>query len=277
MATPTPDGILLENPVNLLDVVYLENAIHTANELVQDNVNYWMGKYSECVMLLNNIKGLLALYETGDIHKTLCDILDTIPDASDPPPAPQLFLHIDSPTGKGCKPRKPKNPATPVDIYSIVRTQYKRENPMGASACVVPRVPDTTLGLQLQNLESKIRECQNIVTELENMTLYNAANFGNWLEVAFSTYQREKDMLKAVWPSFELWVESRCGITVKWARELRKFYKLISEYPQLLFCRLSLSFFRKNAKGIVSYFSCEPEVALRWKHPFTCSCTHCGP
>lgn len=61
VATPVSDDDILENPVNLLDAVYLENAIHMANELVQDNVNYWMGKYSECVMLLNNIKGLSSL------------------------------------------------------------------------------------------------------------------------------------------------------------------------------------------------------------------------
>ena len=78
----------------MFESAYLENAIHTANELVQCNVHYWMQKYSECVLILNNIKGLLDIYEAVAIHQTLCDMLEKIPSAVDPPPAPQLLLHI---------------------------------------------------------------------------------------------------------------------------------------------------------------------------------------
>jgi len=97
VATPTPDDCPVENPVTLLDVAYLENAVQVANDLVHHNVNYWMAKYSESVLILNNIKGLLALYNAGEIHQNLLDMLDTIPDASTPPPVPQLILHIPLP------------------------------------------------------------------------------------------------------------------------------------------------------------------------------------
>lgn len=235
-----------------------------------------MTKYSECALLLNNIKGLLALYQAGELHQTLCDMLEKIPHASSPPPVPQLFLHIESPA-KSSKSKNMKPPPSPVDIYNIVKSEYKHKEPKDLSVCIVPCVPDTGHDCELQNLEVKIRECRDIVTEVDNMTLYNAANFGNWLDVAFSTYQRDKRSIKSVWPSFGLWVESRCGITEKWAKELRNFYKLVSEYPQLLFCRLSLSFFQNNKKHILTFFSCEPELALKWKHPLVCRCKKCGP
>ena len=246
-----------------------------ANSLVQDNVNFWMTKYSECALLLNNIKGLLAVYKAGEIHQTLCEMLENKPTASNPPPVPQLMLHI--PVVNPSSKKAAKQTTSPMDIYRVVKHEYQRREPGVISDSVIPQVPGSLSDVTLENLEDKVRKCQEIVQEVDNMTLYNAANFGHWLELAFGVFQQEKEAVKLIWPSFKSWVENRCGISQQWAKELRNFYTLVSEYPQLLFCRLSLSFFRKNKKHLLSYFDCEPEIALRWKHPLVCKCQKCGP
>jgi hypothetical protein len=268
----------MENPVTVLDPAYYESAVLTANRLVQDNVDYWMRTCSKYITVINNIKELLSLYKAGNIHDTLCSMVSNVPDVSSPPPVPQLLLHIPPPNGcSAFKTRTNKETLSPPDIYDIIRREYKHTEPSALSVNIVPSVPETAHNLDLQNLEEKIVKCQDMIKEVDNMTLYNAANFGHWLELAFCTYQREKDTLKSVWPSFRFWVEKRCGVSDTWAKELRNFYSLVSIYPQLLFCRLSLSFFRRNRKHILGYFSCELETALRWKHPLTCVCQCCGP
>lgn len=235
-----------------------------------------MTKYSECVLLLNNIKGLLLLYKAGELHQTLCDMLENIPTASDPPPAPQLMLHMPSVDTASKKTKKAKGLASPVDIYRVVKHEFHHKNPE-LGACVIPQVPNIAGEMTLENLEPKLNKCQEMMREVDDMTLYNAANFGHLLELAFTTFQEEKESLKSMWPTFKFWVEDRCQITDTWAKELRNFYNLVHEYPQLLFCRLPLSFFRKNRKHILTYFSCEHEIALQWKHPVTCQCNCCGP
>ena len=45
-------------------------------------------------VIVENIKSLLLLYNAGDIHQALCEIIAEVPDLSNPPSAPQLLFHL---------------------------------------------------------------------------------------------------------------------------------------------------------------------------------------
>jgi len=277
VSTPTPesDDIFLENPVDILDAANYENAIHVTNKLVQDNVSYWMQKYSDCILMLNDIKGLLSMYSAGELHNTLCDMLKNLPEASTPPPVPQLLHHIPQlPEKRDHNKRKRK--AAPTEIYHEMKSSYRHEEPQMAKQALIPTTENTDV-MDMSNMEECIRNCHGIMKEVENLTLYNAANFGNWLELAFNQFQCDKRSGKILWPNFATWVKQRCELSNFWATELRHFYMLTSQYPQILFCRLSFSFFQKNRKEILSYLGSHIELGLKWKHAVSCTCNHCGP
>lgn len=240
VATPTPYDIV-ENPIEILDVAYVESAVCTANRLVEDNVNWWMKTCSGYITIINNIKALLSLYNAGELHQTICNILadDALPDVRSPPPVPQLLLHIPVPE---IPQKKRKSAVSPVDIYAEMKSAYSHKSPSPENQGSVP-LPETAHDMDLTKLEGYIVRCRDIVSEVDNLTLHNAANFGQWLDIAFSAFQLQKRSCKLLWPSFEMWVKEKCGISKLWATELRHFASLSQKYPQILFCRLSLSFF----------------------------------
>ena len=272
VSTPPPCDIV-ENPIEILDAAYLENAVCTANSLVEDNVNWWMKTCSGYITITNNIKGLLSWYNAGELHNTLCDMLKNLPDVSSPPPVPQLLMHIPFPKQKR---KKQKVEVTPVDVYWELKSAYKHNAPCPENKGSVP-LPENTDDMDISELEAYIVRCRDIVSEVDNMTLYNASNFGQWLNIAFGAFQSHKKCGKVLWPTFEMWLKDKCGISKLWATELRHFASLSQKYPQILFCRLSLSFFRKNRRHILSYFDSVPDIAEKWSHALTCSCSQCGP
>ena len=69
VSTPPPCDIV-ENPIEILDAAYLENAVCTANSLVEDNVNWWMKTCSGYITITNNIK-VSCLYIMQENYTTL--------------------------------------------------------------------------------------------------------------------------------------------------------------------------------------------------------------
>lgn len=267
---------MLENPVNVLDAAYYESAVYTTNQLVQDNVYFWMKKYSDCVMILNNIKELLTLYNAGDIHSTLKDMLQDIPSASDPPAVPQLYLHMPYVAERDTIKPKRKHTPSPPEVYHQMKSAYMHKQPCPENQGLIP-IPENTDNMDLSQMETHIVRCRDIVREIDNMALTNSANFGHWLEISFKTFRQNKMLGKITFPNFAAWVNDRCGITERWAKELRHFYQLAADYPQILFCRLSLAFFKLNRRHIYAYFSSDPVIGNKWKHALSCPCANCGP
>jgi hypothetical protein len=241
---------------------------------VHDNVRYWMKKYSECVTLLGNVKELLTLYNAGGVHDALQDMLKDIPSADDPPPVPQLFLHIPPPLGSEFKSKKRKHAQSADDVYAAMKSAYSHT---ASGHQIVPEPAENTKDLDLSDLEQNIKKCHAIISEVDNLTLYNAAHFGMWLEIAFQKFQQDKGSGKILWTNFGVWVKDTCGISDFWAKEMRNFYALARQYPQILCCPLSLSFFKVNRTNILAYFSLNSCAGASWKHPLACTCGKCGP
>ena len=263
----------MENPTELLDAAFYENAIQTTNQLVQENVHWWMSKCSEYIAIINDIKGLLSLYNAGELHQTLCDILGNLPDVRSPPAVPQILLHLPAPKTHAKK-RKLTQP--PDDVYSEMKATYLHQPPCSEHTGIVPYAENADT-MDLQELESHIIKCRDIVSEVDNMTLHNSAKFGQWLDIAFWSFQAKKKEGRVLWSTFEMWVKEKCGISNVWATEMRHFYHLTHKYPQLLFCRLSLSFFKKHRKTLIAYFESHADIASCWTHNLACTCMNCGP
>ena len=140
----------------------------------------------------------------------------------------------------------------------------------------VPSVQDPDI-YDLSQLEEKILKFHGLMLEVENVSLINAANFGNWLEVAFNRFQNEKKSGNVRFPNFGTYVKETCKISDFYAKQMRNFYTFANQYPQILHCRLSLAFFKTNQKYILEYFKSHPSTATGWQHQFDCSCMQCGP
>ena len=82
-------------------------------------------------------------------------MLEKIPSAVDPPPAPQLLLHIPVRDLQSSK-KVPQQHASPVDIYNVVRDRYQKNGPSAIGAAVIPQVPEQFNHMTLENLEEKV-------------------------------------------------------------------------------------------------------------------------
>lgn len=265
------DYFQFEANTELLDTVYYEHSVQTANQLIQTHTSWWMKKASECLTIFSDMKELLTLYNGGEAHDALLELLGKVPSFTEPPPIPQLLMHL--PKAKASKRSGPEKERVDWSVlYGELRNSYK----VGEPSLSKPTLPDDS-EYSLQELSEKLKQCKDQLGESENFNLINAANTGNWLSLAFTRFKEDKKAGRVLSPSFDDWVEEHCGFKRAWSHRLRNFYKLCSEYPQLLRCRLALSFFTTNQRHIEHYFKADDILAARWSHHYQCSCGNCGP
>ena len=73
---------------------------------------------------------------------------------------------------------------------------------------------------------------------------------------------------------FEKWVHKGCGIVKQTMYNYINLYKLMCIAPKLCGCRVSMTYFTKNHKTVMTYFQNEENIP--WKHQFDCKCSNCN-
>lgn len=266
------ETFLWEPSCEYLDTAFYENAVTTTNKLVEDNIMWWMKRGSECLSLFTSIKELLTLYNAGEAHVALTDLLEKVPTFSNPPPIPKLLLHLPDATKRKTATAARKS-QQPKEVYEELKESYKPFDPEIGPVST----PEENKNYTLQELRTSITESKERLEEGQNFTLIHAANMGHWLSLAFDQFQEDKKEGRVLFSTFDMWLQDLCGIKRTWGIQLRKFFEMCVKFPQLLRCRVSLSFIMKNRQQIVQYFTMEPDLSVKWAHFYNCDCGHCGP
>ena len=92
-----------------------------------------------------------------------------------------------------------------------------------------------------------------------------------WLSIAYDKFQNDKKH-GLISGNFDDWINQRCNVKPRWARQMWKFYKLFSPYKKVLRFKLSFIWFDKNVLTVVKYFESHPAVAIPWTHEIDCAC-----
>ena len=125
------------------------------------------------------------------------------------------------------------------------------------------------------SLEGMLEEIKNIsryVKETENASLKNNVLFGEWLSSARNRYKYIKNM--DLPKQFDKWVHRECGMVRKTMYNYINLYKLMFIAPKLCSCRVSMTYFIKNHKTLMTYFQNEENIP--WTHQFDCKCSNCN-
>ena len=101
------------------------------------------------------------------------------------------------------------------------------------------------------------------------MSLKNETLIGGWLLIASKVYRRENLACR-----FEDWLYKECRIKRQTSHNYRNLYKLMSDAPKLMNCRVNATYFFKNHEVLFKYFD-EMETAVPWKHVFSCTSEDC--
>lgn len=128
--------------------------------------------------------------------------------------------------------------------------------------------------VSLAEYETRIKKCENCFKTVENYVIQNAFAYGAWLSKAFNKFQNDKKH-GLISGNFDNWIDQRCKVKPRRARQLRKFYKLFSPYKKVLRCKLPFIWFDKNGMSVVKYFESHPVEAMPWTHEMDCTCGNC--
>ena len=212
------------------------------------------------------------LYEDCELKSVLDGILQAVPDVSSPPPVPRILLPVSDTTPAR---KKAKADRDITAVYAEMVQKYRKDLP--AANVTDDRLCPPTRKIPLSELPQQLDRCHEKFKVVENSNLLNGAIFGQWIDLAYSQFVQEKSSGKILLGTFEQWLKRFCSVKPRWARELRYFYELCNDYPQILRCSLSLSFFSKHRVNIRQHFREDKTLGAKWSHALSCQCGQCGP
>ena len=171
---------------------------------------------------------------------------------------PDLFLN-----------RKPRKDAREVNIekmFYYLKSQYfDDENQINL-------IKKYNSEHSLNGMLEEIKVISKHVKETENVSLKNNVLFGEWLSNARNHYKYIKNM--DLPKQFDKWVHKECGMVKQTMYNYINLYKLMCIAPKLCSCRVSMTYFIKNHKTLMTYFQNEKNIP--WKHRFDCKCRNCN-
>ena len=250
--------------VEIIDGFYHQN-VAFMNEKVQLFAQYWMKLYSNCCIQRDCALELLNEGKPEEAKAVLCDW----PDTTGSPNVPQLL--VEEPIER--KRKKLSTAERECDAVSLIK-QMEDNYIIGERIHFdVPNVfPEGDVSLA--EYETRIKECENCYKTVENYVIQNAFVYGAWLSMAFNKFQNDKKH-GLISGNFDDWIDERCMVKARRARQLRKFYKLFSPYKKVLRCKLPFIWFDRNGMSVVKYFESHPVVAMPWTHEMDCTCDIC--
>ena len=250
--------------VEIIDGFYHQN-VAFMNEKVQLFAHYWMKLYSNCC--LQRDYAVELLYDgKPEEAKT---VLEDWPDTTGSPNVPQLL--VEEPPER----KRKKQSTYSIECDGGMLIKEMEDNYISGERVHfdVPNVlPEGDASLA--EYETRIKECENCFKTVENYVIQNAFAYGAWLSKAFNKFQNDKKH-GLISGNFDDWIDQRCKVKPRRARQLRKFYKLFSPYKKVLRCKLPFIWFDKNGMSVVKYFESHPVVAMPWTHEMDCTCGNC--
>lgn len=250
--------------VEVIDGFYNQN-VAFMNDKVQLFAEYWMKLYSNCCLQRDYAVELLNDGKPKEAKAVLCDW----PDTFGSPSVPQLLFQT-SPEPKRKKLSTTERECDAVSLIKQMQDNYIRGERVHFD---VPNVlPEGDVSLA--EYETRIKECENCFKTVENYVIQNAFAYGAWLSKAFNKFQNDKKH-GLISGNFDDWIDQRCKVKPRRARQVRKFYKLFSPYKKVLRCKLPFIWFDKNGMSVVKYFESHPVVAMPWTHEMDCTCGNC--
>ena len=155
--------------------------------------------------------------------------------------------------------RNPRKNARQVNIDEIIhylKSQYFDDENQ------IHLVKKYSSEYSLKRMLEEIKVVSKYVKETENASLKNNALFGEWLSNARIRYKyiKNKDLPK----QFDKWVQKECGMVKQTMYNYINLYKLMYIAPKLCGCRVSMMYFIKNHKTLMTYF--QNEENMPWKH-----------
>ena len=250
--------------VEIIDGFYHQN-VAFMNDKVQLFAEYWMKLYSNCCLQRDYAVELLNDGKPEEAKAVLCDWSDTFGS----PSVPQLL--VEEPLER----KRKKQSTYSIECDGVMLIKEMEDNYISGERVHfdVPNVlPEGDVSLA--EYETRIKECENCFKTVENYVIQNAFAYGAWLSKAFNKFQNDKKH-GLISGNFDDWIDQRCKVKPRRARQLRKFYKLFSPYKKVLRCKLPFIWFDKNGMSVVKYFESHPVVAMPWTHEMDCTCSNC--
>lgn len=250
--------------VEVIDGFYRQN-VAFMNEKVQLFADYWMKLYSNCCLQRDCAVELINDGKPDEAKAALEDW----PDSIGSPNVPQLF--VEEPPEK----KRKKQSKYSIECDGMMLIKEMEDNFIRGERVLfdVPNIlPEGDVSLA--EYETRIKQCENCFKTIENYVIQNAFVYGAWLSKAFDKFQNDK-RCGLISGNFDGWINQRCKVKPRRARQLRKFYKLFSPYKKVLRCKLPFIWFDKNGLSVVEYFESHPAVAMPWKHELDCACGAC--
>ena len=251
--------------VEIIDGFYHQN-IAFMNKKVRLFADYWMKLYSDCCLQRDYVMELLNDNKPEEAKV----ILRSFPNTEGAPNVPQLLFETEE-----LKRKKRERSAVEVECDGVMLIKEMEDNYI-SDEMVHFDVPNALPqgDVSLAEYEAHIKECENCFKTVENYVIQNAFAYGAWLSKAFNKFQNDKKY-GLISVNFDDWIDQRCKVKLRRARQLRKFYKLFSPYKKVLRCKLPFIWFDKNGMSVVKYFESHPDVAMPWTHEMDCKCGDC--
>ena len=250
--------------VEIIDGFYHQN-IALMNDKVQFFADYWMKLHSNCCLQRDYAVELLNDNKPEEAKAALSDW----PDTTGSPNVPQLLFE------EPLERKRKKQSTCSIEYEGVMLIKEMADNLIRGERvyfdvpCVLPESD-----VSLAECEIRIQECENCFKTVENYVIQNAFAYGAWLSKAFDKFQNDKKR-GLISGNFDDWINQRCKVKPRRARQLRKFYKLFSPYKKVLRCKLPFIWFDKNGLSVVKYFKTHPAVAMPWTHEIDCACGTC--
>ena len=250
--------------VEVIDGFYHQN-VAFMNEKVRLYADYWMKLYSDCCLQRDYAMELLNDNKPEEAKV----VLRSFPTTEGAPNVPQLL--VEEPLER--KRKKKSTSSIECDGAMLIKEMEDKYISGEMVHFDVPNVlPEGDVSLA--EYETLIKECENCFKTVENYVIQNAFAYGAWLSKAFNKFQNDKTH-GLISGNFDDWIDQRCKVKPRRARQLRKFYKLFSPYKKVLRCKLPFIWFDKNGMSVVKYFKSHPNVAMPWTHEINCTCGNC--
>ena len=258
-------GYESELEVDIIDGFYLADAVYQANNKIQHFAFYWMKLYSDCCIQRGDALNLLRVGCTEEAVKALEDWPQTIAC----PSIPQIIPTAES---QSLARKKPKKRESAEQLVAEMRKSFTFDGITVHED--VPNILPRQL-LSLREYEAKIRECEVCLQSVENYHLKNAFAYGAWLQQAFERFQQDKKEENVSVGNFDDWINVKCVVKSRRARQLRAFYSLFKGYKRVLNCKLPFVWFVKNGKDVAQYLEEHKDTTSSWSHNLDCECSKC--
>ena len=251
--------------IEIIDGFYLQNAAYETNEKIQFFAKYWMTLYSNCCKQRNEALDFLNLDAKDEAIKLLQDW----PESIGCPSVPQILQDVGHNQRK-----KPKRKE--IDPLELIKEMKKKFQCGIDYHYDVPNIlPNSSEDYTLEAYENKIKQCESCFQTVENYHLKNAFMYGLWLNQAFERFQNDKKRGLVNEGNFEDWINIRCSVKSRRARQLRSFSTSFMPFKKILGCKLPFIWFLNNGKTVLEYFKANEQEAIPWTHNCECSCEIC--